>query len=84
MTEEHLDKFNISSSGELELKHDHESRVLQTDSLGEKEHWSSDGLYRHFLKLEDLVPRKVSILYVESGAFHKSPSTERSCGAPVD
>jgi hypothetical protein len=58
MTEEHLDKFNISSSGELELKDDHESRALQTDSLGEKEHWSSDGLYRHFLKLEDLVPRK--------------------------
>ena len=66
MAEEHLEKLNISSSGELKLKHESRSRAVATDSVGEGEHWSSDGLYRHLCVLEGLVPRKVSMLDVES------------------
>jgi hypothetical protein len=50
------------------LKADFQSRVANTDSIGVDHDWSADKLYRHLAFLEKLVPRTVSMPYVESGA----------------
>jgi hypothetical protein len=48
--------------GRLELKSDYEARAKRADALGATEHWSSQGLYRHLVVLQGLVPKAVSTL----------------------
>jgi hypothetical protein len=50
----------------LKLKPNYIQRAAETDSVGEDDHWSANGLYRHLCMLEGLVPRRVSVLDVES------------------
>ncbi|KAL0948352.1 hypothetical protein HGRIS_010937 [Hohenbuehelia grisea] len=57
MTQDHLDKMDISASGLLELKPDAISRGVKKDVLGADSLWSSDMLCRHLQFLEGLVPR---------------------------
>ncbi|KAL0948351.1 hypothetical protein HGRIS_010937 [Hohenbuehelia grisea] len=59
MTQDHLDKMDISASGLLELKPDAISRGVKKDVLGADSLWSSDMLCRHLQFLEGLVPRNV-------------------------
>ena len=66
----------------LKLKPNYIQRAVETDSVGEDDHWSANGLYRHLCMLEGLVPRTVSV-DVES-PFLKVHWPERSCGTLVD
>ena len=57
MIENDLSQFNIKFAGSLRLKIDYDVRVAATKQLGNNEHWSSDGLYRHLCMLKNLIQR---------------------------
>jgi len=69
---EGLSKFNITYGGSLKLKTDYEVRVAATEELGKSEHWSSDGLHRHFHVLPKLFPRVLSICEIKWHISHAS------------
>ncbi|KAF8075258.1 hypothetical protein FPV67DRAFT_1476688 [Lyophyllum atratum] len=51
-----LAKLNITLAGLLQPKPDFENALKATTSLGEEEHWSSKGFYRHLELLENTIP----------------------------
>ena len=55
MTEDDLSRFNIKFAGSLRLETDYDVREATTKQLGNNEHWSSDGLYRHLCVLKNLI-----------------------------
>ncbi|PPQ74069.1 hypothetical protein CVT26_006950 [Gymnopilus dilepis] len=57
INDDHLAKMGISSSQVLQLKDDAITRGLATNTIGEGEHWSANGLVRHLRALEGLVPK---------------------------
>ncbi|TEB24583.1 hypothetical protein FA13DRAFT_1777814 [Coprinellus micaceus] len=57
VTFDHLHSPKIELCGRLELKSDYEARAKRGDALGATEHWSSQGLYRHLVVLQGLVPK---------------------------
>jgi len=57
MADEHLENLNISESDVLKLKPNCTLYAAETDSIGEDDHWSANGLYRHLCMLEGLVPQ---------------------------
>jgi len=65
MADEHLENLNISESDVLKLKPNCTLYAAETDSIGEDDHWSANGLYRHLCMLEGLVPQTVSVLNVQ-------------------
>ena len=59
INDDQLAKMAISSSQVLQFKANAITRGLATNSVGEGEHWSANGLVRHLRALEGLVPRMV-------------------------
>ncbi|KAG5652270.1 hypothetical protein H0H81_005581 [Sphagnurus paluster] len=63
-----LAKLNITRTEFLQPKPDFENALSATTSLGEKEHWSSKGFYRHLELLKNTISNVVENSFADPGS----------------